>query len=128
MEGRRYHLSFAELLDRLSIVSQKVIYAQEEEMKTAFISEREDILHDIDLFRVKWDAKLSYAAMVLQHINAKIWDNESGGRGEGGDRNYDLTHALNSNRAEVKKWIQEYIGGRIDHKLNYIKGAWDLRL
>lgn len=128
---RRYNWSFSELIDRLSIVIQKVIHAETEEMKIAFVQEREDIVHDIDMFiseGVKVDGKAISDAMSLQIVNCAIWNGESAGRGDGGNKNYELTHALNSNRAEIKKHISERANGRVDFKLNYGNGIWDLRL
>lgn len=123
--------SFAELIDRLSIVIQKIIHAETEEMKVAFVQERDDIIHDIDLFiseGVKVDGKTISDSMTLQVVNCTIWNGESAGRGDGDAKNYEMTHALNSNRAEVKKHISERSKGRVDFKLNYGRGIWDLRL
>jgi hypothetical protein len=131
METRRYQWSFAELIDRLSIVIQKIIYSETEEMRDLFAQERNDIIHDLDLFiaeGVEVDGKMLSDAMSLQIVNCAIWNGESAGRGDGGEKNYALTHALNSNRAEVKKNISERANGRVDHKLNYGLGAWDLKL
>lgn len=130
-ETRLYMPSFAELVDRLNIVIQKIVFAENEEMRQAFVKEREDIVHDIDLFLkegVAVDGQMISHICYLQLVNATIWANESGGRGDGESKNYELSHGLNSNRAHVKKAIQQKINGRIDHKLNYINGAWDLRL
>lgn len=131
-ETRQYQLSFAELCDRLSIVIQKIAFSETEEMKLAFVKERDEIVHDINLFIKEGLTPITGEMLVricsLQLINYAIWTNESGGRGDGETKNYELSHALNANRAEVKKKIQMLCSGRIDHKLNYIKGAWDLRL
>lgn len=131
MEGRRYTLSFAELCDRLSIVVQKVVYAETEEMRDAFAQERDDIIHDLNLFLnegVEVDGQMISHLCYLQLINATIWNNESALRGDGDGSNLKFTHGLNSNRASVKKAISEKANGRIDPKLNYGLGIWNLKL
>lgn len=131
MSDRKYQWSFAELLDRITIVSQKIAYSDSEEMRLAFVQERDDIIHDLDLFLsegVKVDGKTLSHLCYLQLVNATIWNNESAFREGGSGDNLPFTHGLNSNRAEIKKVISERVKGRVDHKLNYNKGIWDLRL
>lgn len=126
---RKYLPSYAELIDRLSIVIQKEMFATDEEMRAAFVKERNDIIHDINVFiseGVKVNGEQIFSAMLLQLVNSHIWSNEGAGRGEGGEKNYEMTHALNADRAKVKRHIQEISGGRIDHKLNYIDGHWPI--
>jgi len=141
MEGRKYNWSFAELCDRLSIVVMKIAYSDSKEMISAFLEERNSILADIDLFikeGVEMDGEMVYLIQGLQFINTKIWHNESEQRGEsaetteqGWKQKYEKllqSHQWNADRAICKKAIQEKIGGRVDYKLNYIKGAIDLKL
>jgi hypothetical protein len=131
METRKYAWSFAELVDRLSIVIQKIAHSETEDMRELFAQERDLIIHDIDLYiseGVKMDGKMLSDAMSLQIVNCAIWNGESAGRGDGKEKNYELTHALNSNRAEVKKHISERANGRVDYKLNYGKSIWNLKL
>lgn len=131
MGERAYRWSFAELVDRLSIVVQKIVYAESEEMRNSFVQERNDIVHDLDLFLkegVAIDGEMISRICYLQLVNATIWANETAGRGEGSAANYEFTHGLNANRATIKKAISQKANGRVDHKLNYISGAWDLRL
>lgn len=130
MIERKYTHSFSELLDRLTVVNQKEIYANDDEVKRIFFEERKDILHDIDLYikeGVVVNAETIHAAMLLQLVNSHIWENEAGARGEGGKKNYELTHALNADRANIKKRIQSLNGGRMDFKLNYIPGIWNIK-
>ena len=131
MEDRRYTWSFAELIDRMSIVAQKIVYAETEEMRLAFVQERDDIINDLDLFLkegVQVDGKMISNICALQLINATVWNNESAFR-EGGDGvDLTLTHSLNSDRANCKMAISKKANGRIDYKLNYNKGIWDLHL
>lgn len=131
MSEKKYMPSFAELIDRLTIISQKEMFAETDEMRFEFIKERNDIIHDINIF-IKEGVQVSgeqvFASILLQLVNSHIWENEKAGRGEGETKNYELTHALNSDRAKIKKHIQTLIGGRIDHKLNYnINGAWPIK-
>lgn len=131
MAERRYIWSFAELCDRISIVIQKIVYAESEEMRDAFVQERNAIIHDLNLFLnegVKVDGEMISHICSLQLVNATVWSNESAFREGGSGDNLPFTHGLNSNRAEIKKVISEKAKGRIDFKLNYNKGIWDLRL
>ena len=131
MAERRYNWSFAELCDRISIVVQKIVYAENEEMRAAFVQERDDIIHDLNLFLnegVKVDGQMISHICYLQLINATVWANESAFREGGNGDNLPLTHGLNSNRATVKQAISKKANGRIDFKLNYNKGVWNLHL
>lgn len=140
MEGRKYLPSFAELCDRLSILVMKIAYAEDKEMLLSFIEERDFITHDIDLFineGVVTDGEMAYYLQGLQFINSKIWHNETEQRGETKEVEIDWkdkyeklvqSHKWNADRAKLKRSIQEKIGGRIDHKLNYIEGSIDLKL
>lgn len=124
MSERAYLHSFAELVDRLQIVNLKIIYA-DETLKGEFLKEAADIKHDIDIFiseGVSVDSEMVQAIGLLQAVHWEIWHNESAGRGDGDKADYDRTHKLNSDRAHIKKRIQQLCGGRIDHKLNYING------
>lgn len=131
MADRRFMPSFAELIDRLGIVIQKIVHSDNDELRMAFVQERDDIIHDIDQFileGMKIDGSMISMACTLILVNCHIWENEAGGRGDGEKKNYEFTHGLNANRAEIKKHIQKKISGRIDEKLNYIKGIWELHL
>lgn len=129
MSERRYNWSFAELVDRLSIVVQKIVYASEEKMRLEFASERDDIVHDLNLYikeGVVVDGQMISRICLLQLVNATIWNNESAFREGGEGDNLKLTHSLNSDRAMLKAAISVRANGRIDHKLNYNKGHWPI--
>jgi hypothetical protein len=131
MTERLYKWSFAELLDRVSIVQMKIVFSETEEMRQEFISERDAIVHDLNAFikeGVEVTGEILVAAMALQMVNHAIWTNESGSRGDGEAKNYELSHSLNSDRATIKKHISQKANGRIDHKLNYGMGTWDFAL
>jgi len=124
MRKRRYLPSFAELIDRLQIVSLKILFA-DAELKKEFMKEAADIKYDINLFLeegVKMSGDMIQAIGILQMVNWEIWDNESALRGDGDKADPIKTHKLNCDRAHAKKKIQQLAGGRIDHKLNYIDG------
>lgn len=130
--SRKYNLSFAELIDRLTIVIQKIVFSENDEMRKSFVEERNDIIHDLNLFinndGVTVDGELISRFCYLQLVNATIWANEGAARGDGEEKNYELTHGLNSDRATIKKSIQQQINGRIDYKLNYGFGYWNMEL
>jgi hypothetical protein len=126
---KKYLPSFAELIDRLTIVQQKEILNQE--FRDAFTVELEEILHDIDLEiaekNIVITSNLVRDIMILTLMNSWIWANEAAARekqNKGQDVTNDdlvLTHQLNDLRSAAKKKIQEQIKGRIDYKLNSVK-------
>lgn len=131
MAERKYQWSFAELIDRLSIVIQKVVHSEDVNMRAVFADERDDIIHDLNLYLqegVKVDGEMISHICYLQLINATIWQNESAFRGDGDGANLKLTHGLNSDRATIKRHISERSKGRVDYKLNYNSGYWDMFL
>ena len=137
---RAYNWSFSELCDRLSIVLLKIAYSDSKGMVSSFIEERDFICHDIDLMikeGVEMDGEMVYYIQGLQFINSKIWHNETSQRGESEEKEVDWkekyenliqSHKWNADRANIKKAIQQKIGGRVDEKLNYIQGGIDLHL
>ena len=89
--ARQYLPTFADLIDRLSIVQLKAIFISEN--KEAYEKEMELIMHDIDEVlkeaEVNIDhgiirAKMIRAIMVVQLTNRFIWENETKARA--GDR------------------------------------------
>lgn len=141
MSERRYTWSFVELCDRLNVVIQKIGYAPNDEMATAFAQERDDIIHDLNLFLkegVTVTGELINAICCLQFINTKIWQNEEEQRGEkqseepiDWEKKYKTllqSHHWNANRAMLKKYVQQSIGGRVDHKLNYLSEGFDFKI
>lgn len=135
MQERKYMPSFAELIDRLNIVQMKSVFAKEGKEK--FDQEISDILHDIQLFLdegVIVTADIIRAIIVMTQANLEIWKNEDGVRELNDNRKVEAiaktllyTHALNSTRCTAKTRVQNLIGGRIDPKINYIGGAWDIK-
>lgn len=121
MEERKYQYTFAELLDRLSIVQIKEVKIPEHKLEYA--QEIRDIMHDIDLLLKKdnivFNAEMLRALVVLSQMNLHIWVNEANyrkGIKEGND--LALTHGLNGIRNTSKNMIQSVIGGRKDYKID----------
>jgi hypothetical protein len=133
---RKYGYSFAELIDRLCIVSSKLVYGNVDK-REAFEQEISDIVHDIQLDMdegVVVTADILRAVIVLTQANLAIWINEDK------VREYDhtdspeiiastllYTHRLNSSRCVAKTRIQNLIGGRVDQKINYSGSAWNIK-
>ena len=104
---RKYFLTFAELLDRLSIVQLKSIFIPEN--KEAYEKEISLIMHDLDkILQIEQEkvciegenhklivnAKMIRAIMMIMLTNRFIWENESRARiGESDqDKLLKLTH------------------------------------
>jgi hypothetical protein len=128
MSDRKYLPTFAELIDRLSIVQLKEVFIPEH--KEEYSQEISDILHDIDLTlkqdSVKVDANTLRAVVVLSQMNLHIWHNESNYRkGIKDGNNLELTHGLNGIRNTAKNKIQEIVGGRKDYKIDCLAAEFE---
>jgi len=118
---RKYLPTFAELLDRLSIIQLKEVLIPEH--KTEYAQEIQDILHDvqrhIDENNLVVDASVLRSLIVLSQINLHIWHNEANYRAGNADgNNLKLSHGLNGIRNTAKNRIQETVGGRKDYKID----------
>jgi predicted oxidoreductase (fatty acid repression mutant protein) len=118
---RKYLPTFAELIDRLSIIQLKEVFITEH--KDEYSQEIKDILHDIQLIlnetTTTIDADTIRAIVVLSQMNLHIWHNESNYRkGILTGNNLELTHGLNGIRNTAKNKIQEINGGRKDYKID----------
>lgn len=134
---RKYGYSFAELLDRLCIVSSKLVYSSEDKRET-FEREIADIVHDIQLDIDEGavvTADIIRAIVVLTQANQAIWDNEDFIRQNANDMDDEktasaliYTHKLNGDRSRSKERIQNLIGGRTDPKINCLaeSSAWKI--
>lgn len=128
MGERKYNLSWAELIDRATIVAQKVVFSTDH--KEEFEKELAAIIHDIDLMimeGVAVNGEAIKAIMFLMLVNSHIWENESALRGDGIGADLPKTHRLNADRAHIKKRLSELSNNRIDHKLNYNSGEWNIK-
>ena len=149
---RKYLPTFAELIDRLSIVILKSIFIPEN--KEAYEQEQTLIMHDIDaLLHERVDkaghfsapvvvsAKMIRAMMIVMLTNRYIWENESKARTGGSeqDKLLKLTHSINGIRNTAKNVIAQEMGERVDLKIDALAAEltkefgnwnvnWDLKL
>ena len=110
MAERKYLPTFAELIDRLSIVILKSIFIPEN--KEAYEQEQELIIHDLDAILCERgesivDGKMIRAILMLMLTNRYIWENESKARQGGNDQDklLKLTHSINGVRNTAKNVI-----------------------
>ena len=121
---RKYLPTFAELIDRLMIVTLKSIKISEN--KEAYEQEAQEIMHDLDLIIKEKDIKLTgqmiRAILVISWANETIWANESKAREGGSEQDHLLkfTHSINGIRQMAKNVISQEIGERQDLKLDCI--------
>ena len=124
MGQRRFLPTFAELMDRLSIVQLKEVFITDH--KEEYAKEIADIVHDLQMILdetpdVKLTAEMLRAVIVCAQMNLHIWHNESAVRkGTAEPSNLALTHGLNGIRNTSKNIIQEVFGGRKDYKIDCI--------
>jgi hypothetical protein len=120
MTERKYLPSFADLIDRLSIVQLKIIFIPEH--KEAYEKELDDILHDIGLFLndIKITGEMVRAMMIIQLCNRFIWENEAKARLGGSDQDkfLKLTHSINGVRNTAKNVISRELKERVDLRVD----------
>ncbi len=118
---RKYLPTLADLVDRLTIVQQKMIFVPDK--RSEYLDEIHDIMHDIDLILAdlpKLKATDVRAICILQLTNRFIWENESIARngGDGHDRRLKLTHSINGVRNSAKNMLASSTQGRQDYKID----------
>ena len=117
---RKYMPTFAQLIDRLCIVTLKSIKIPK--YKIEYEKEAQDIMHDmnISLKGNKITAQLIRAIQVNAVANETIWANESEARkgGDGQDKLLKFTHSVNGVRNNAKNVISTLCGERKDLKLD----------
>jgi hypothetical protein len=124
---RRYLPTLADLVDRLTIVQQKMIFISERRLEYA--GEINDILHDIDLILAESGRQIGSqeirAISVIMLTNRAIWENESKIRGGSSNEPADLqfrrlrfTHSINGQRNAAKNVLAKTTGGRVDYKID----------
>ena len=126
MSERKYLPTFAELVDRLSIVILKSIFIAEN--KAAYEAEQELIVSDLDLILQQKSGsnaglvtgKMIRAMMIVMLTNRYIWENESKARAGGSeqDKLLKLTHSINGVRNTAKNVISNEMGERVDLKID----------
>src|SRR5579872_2439708 len=99
MVERKYLPTFAELVDRLSIVLLKSVFIPENQQ--AYMEEIHLIENDLDFLGVSLSAKALRAVLVIGLTNRFIWENESKARagGDEQDKLLKLTHSVNGIRS-----------------------------
>lgn len=135
--NRKYLPTFAELVDRLSIVQLKSIFIKSH--KAEYDKEVGDILHDLDAIikekNIKLTAAMIRALLVIMLTNRYIWENESKAREGGGqqDKLLKLTHSINGVRNRAKNAVSQELGERVDLKVDALAaelqaefGNWDI--
>lgn len=121
-DTRRYLPTLADLVDRLTIVQQKMIFIPENVAEYA--KERADIEHDIDLILIQKAIVLTatdiHAICMIMLTNRFIWENESKARNGGAeqDKLLKLTHSINGVRNTAKNALARVDSGRKDYKID----------
>ncbi len=135
-----YGYSFAELIDRMNIVELKIIHSDTQEKRDAFNKEMQDILVELSQYMSDpKESKIIRAACVLAMSNISIWNSETMVREYADNLNPTdeekikladqllRTHKLNADRSAAKAQLQRLTGHRLDEKLNYVTGLWNIR-
>lgn len=118
--GRRYLPTFAELVDRMTIVQLKQVFIPQHAKEYA--EEIALIEHDLDLLleERKITGRHVRAIAVLMLTNRCIWESESKARtGEGATlADLTFTHSINGVRNTTKNVLSEDLGERKDYKID----------
>lgn len=117
---RKYHLTIAQLIDRLSIVTLKSIKIPEN--KNEYEEEALLMIEDLDMLLGENQGQLVRAIQINMLSNETIWQNES--RARLGDSNQDhllkFTHSVNGVRTAAMNKISNLLGERKDLKVDCI--------
>ena len=137
MKNRKYLPTFAELIDRLSIVQLKYIFISEN--SDAYRQEMNDIIHDLNMIIQEDDIKITGDMIInimrIMLTNRYIWENETKARrgGTEQDKLLKLTHSINGIRNTAKNMISNETGERVDLKVDCLAselieefGNWQL--
>lgn len=135
MTERKYRLTLAELIDRLSIVILKSVFIPDN--REVYLQERADIEHDIrELLGSRPEMAKNWtpfgppeitATLIIMLANRFIWENESKARlgGPEQDKLLKLTHSINGVRNAAKNEIATYHGQRLDLKVDCLAADLD---
>jgi len=122
---RKYNLTMAQLIDRLTIVTLKSIKIAEN--KEEYEKEAHEIMADLDELLGEGKGQFIRAIQVNAIVNEQMWSNEAFVRkGEGSMTDTDvanalrLTHAMNRVRNQAMNVISNITGERKDLKLDYM--------
>jgi hypothetical protein len=137
---RKYLPTFADLVDRLSIVMLKSVFIPQN--RKSYLDEIKLIEHDIDELLGWFDASETRAIdaveiraiMAVMLTNRFIWENEAKVRS--GERDYSMllvTHTVNGVRNAAKNVLSDRFGQRLDLKVDCLAadlptdmGNWNL--
>lgn len=133
---RKYLPTLSDLVDRLTIVQQKMIFIPERSAE--YEIERAAIIHDIDILLKSghpMTGKAVTAIVMIAITNRVIWENESLARKGGNeqDKMLKFTHSINGVRNSAKNILAAEMGGRKDYKIDAFSaefgdafGNWDV--
>lgn len=140
MTERKYLPTFADLVDRLSIVLLKSIFISEN--REAYREEMKLIEYDLDDLLTQREVGTRplngediRAILTIMLANRTIWQNESEARkgGEGFEHLLRLTHSINGVRNTAKNVLAMGAGERVDLKVDALAaklppdlGNWDV--
>ena len=140
MTERKYLPTFADLVDRLSIVLLKSIFISEN--RAAYREEMKLIEYDLDDLLTQREVGTRplngediRAILTIMLANRTIWQNESEARkgGEGFEHLLRLTHSINGVRNTAKNVLAMGAGERVDLKVDALAaklppdlGNWDV--
>jgi hypothetical protein len=142
MTERKYLPTLADLVDRLTIVQQKMIFLPDR--REEYVEERKLILHDIDLILTETGHRIGAfeikAICILMLANRYIWEQESKTRDGSSTDPPDIqlhrlraTHSINGVRATAKNMLSSLTGSRSDYKIDCMAsdlpeefGHWDI--
>lgn len=137
---RKYLPTFAELVDRLSIVILKSIFIAENSKAyraevLLILADLDEILKEKKLRSAAFNAGTVYSILVIMLANHYIWENESKARHGGSDQDklLKLTHSINGVRNTAKNVMARSMGERVDLKVDALAaelvkefGNWNL--
>lgn len=126
MKQRKYLPTFSDLIDRLTIALQKMVFLKEHQED--YKKEIALLKHDIDMIlasRQKITADQLEAALIIQLTNRVIWENETHIRDGSSKEPVDVqiqrlrfTHSINGVRNTAKNVLSVLDGGRKDYKID----------
>lgn len=126
-QDRQFLPTLPDLVDRLTIVQQKMIFIPERAEE--YTEERAHLIHDIDMLLKNGTAmsgKALAAVVLIMLTNRVIWENESLARKGGSeqDKMLKFTHSINGVRNNAKNVLAAEMGGRHDYKVDCFAGEF----
>ena len=121
MSERKYELSLSFLVDLLTINQLKEVMIPEKRSEVS--TDISNLMADIEKMLPEGiSADFVRDIIVLAQYNTHIWYNEKNIReGIKEGNQLELTHGLNNIRNVAKNRIEDFIGGRKEHKKDNVK-------